>query len=149
MTFMTDSVFLDTNVLVAAGVQVAPFHEKASAYLRQLHEHKRVAWISRQILREYVGTLTRPQPYSPAFPGAGVAEQVELLQKHYRVADEDARCSEHLLAFIRDGRASGKQVHDANIVATMQVYGIKQLVTLNVGHFRRFEGLIDVVSLVP
>jgi len=41
----------------------------------------------------------------------------------------------------------GKQVHDANIVATMLVYGIPQLLTHNPSDFARFSGLISVLPL--
>ncbi|MBO1348300.1 MAG: hypothetical protein EBE86_013325 [Hormoscilla sp. GUM202] len=36
----------------------------------------------------------------------------------------------------------GAQVHDANIVATMLVYGIGELLTNNVDDFNRFSELI-------
>jgi predicted nucleic acid-binding protein len=41
----------------------------------------------------------------------------------------------------------GKQVHDANIVATMQAHGIRQLLTGNVADFNRFSALIRVLPL--
>jgi len=43
----------------------------------------------------------------------------------------------------------GRQVHDANIVATMQVYGITHLLTHNTDDFARFAHLITVVLLQP
>lgn len=42
----------------------------------------------------------------------------------------------------------GKQIHDANIVATMIAFDVPQLVTYNVADFQRFAGLISVVSEV-
>ena len=44
---------------------------------------------------------------------------------------------------------AGKQVHDANIVATMVTYGIRSLLTHNTGDFARFAHLITIVPLVP
>jgi predicted nucleic acid-binding protein len=41
----------------------------------------------------------------------------------------------------------GKQVHDANIAATMVVYNIHRLFTLNVADFARFSKLITVLTL--
>ncbi len=38
--------------------------------------------------------------------------------------------------------------HDANIGATMQVYGIRHLLTHNTADFARFAHLITVVPLV-
>ena len=42
----------------------------------------------------------------------------------------------------------GKQVHDANIVATMRANGLKRLATFNVADFARFEDEIAVEALV-
>jgi len=51
-----------------------------------------------------------------------------------------------LLAAIPCG---GKQVHDANIVATMLVHGVPNLLTHNAADFKRFSHLIAVLPLVP
>lgn len=40
----------------------------------------------------------------------------------------------------------GKQVHDANLVATMLVHGVTRLLTFNAADFRRFGTLIEVVA---
>jgi predicted nucleic acid-binding protein len=42
---------------------------------------------------------------------------------------------------------AGRQVHDANIVATMLANGITRLLTFNVADFRRFAALISVETL--
>ena len=42
----------------------------------------------------------------------------------------------------------GKQVHDANIVATMQAHGIGKLLTHNTVDFARYQHLITVIPLV-
>lgn len=39
----------------------------------------------------------------------------------------------------------GKQVHDANIVATMLAHGEARLLTFNAADFRRFVPLIEAV----
>ena len=39
----------------------------------------------------------------------------------------------------------GRQVHDANIVATMLAHGERRLLTFNEADFRRFDSLIDIV----
>ena len=55
----------------------------------------------------------------------------------------------HLLDLLNAVPIGGKQVHDANIVATMLAHGLKRLLTHNVADFRRFSPWIDVVPLVP
>jgi len=42
---------------------------------------------------------------------------------------------------------AGRQVHDANIVATMLTAGIDRLLTHNVKDFDRFSTLITVIPL--
>ena len=39
---------------------------------------------------------------------------------------------------------SGVQVHDARLVATMRVHGVRHLLTLNVGDFARYKGITGV-----
>ncbi|MBL8131909.1 MAG: hypothetical protein JNL42_08630 [Anaerolineae bacterium] len=41
---------------------------------------------------------------------------------------------------------SGKQVHDANLVATMLVYGIDTLLTINMDDLKRYMDRITLVS---
>lgn len=55
---------------------------------------------------------------------------------------------DELVRLLAQVRVAGKQIHDANIVATMQVYGILRLLTHNTAHFARFAHLITLVPLV-
>ena len=48
--------------------------------------------------------------------------------------------------FLEFHPVTGKQVHDANLVASMIEYGVFRLLTFNVADFQRFT---DVISLVP
>jgi hypothetical protein len=41
---------------------------------------------------------------------------------------------------------AGRQVHDANIVATMLAHGEDRLLTMNRGDLRRFEPQIEIVE---
>lgn len=64
-----------------------------------------------------------------------------------QVADDGPRVSERLFELMRKVPVGGKQVHDANIVATMLVYGISALLTDNVRDFERFAPWIEVRAL--
>ncbi len=54
--------FVDTNVLVYAAAESAPFHDRARAALVRFAVNERLS-ISRQILREYLAAMTRPQTW--------------------------------------------------------------------------------------
>jgi len=45
---------------------------------------------------------------------------------------------------VRQYQVSGKQVHDARLVAAMQVHGLQNLLTFNDNDFKRFTEIIAV-----
>jgi predicted nucleic acid-binding protein len=143
-----ETLCVDTNVLVYASVMEAPLH---GAALQAIQSHQRVGeilWISRQVLREYLATLTRPGQFRSPPSIAMLMTEVRHFAVRFRVADEGPLVTERLLGLLRAVSVAGKQVHDANIVATMQVYGIRHLLTHNVDAFTRFAAFVTVVPLV-
>lgn len=141
------TVFLDTNILLRANVAEAPLHTEALAALKALRARGDALWISRQVLREFVAVLTRPQVFATPRPPAIIVERVRYFQSHFWVADDTSAVTERLLTLLQTIPMGGKQIHDANIVATMQAYGIGYLLTLNAADFNRFSSLITIVSL--
>lgn len=149
MTTPADSpIFIDTNVLVFATRRSSQMHKPASAAMHEIIQQGMEAWISRQILREYLVQTTRPGAL-PHGTAETAAAQVESLYPFFEVADEDECVTEQLLKLLKKIGAAGKQVHDANIVATMLVNEIPQLLTHNVKDFGRYSHLITVIPLVP
>jgi predicted nucleic acid-binding protein len=51
---------------------------------------------------------------------------------------------DRLLALLGAHYGAGRQVYDANIVATMLKHGIYRLLTFNAADFRRFKGIIEL-----
>src|SRR5208337_303105 len=79
-TTADDPVFVDTNVLVYANTVRSPLHIRAQLALQDLSASAIPLWISRQIRREYLATLSRPQTFSaPVAPAALVAVVVCFL----------------------------------------------------------------------
>ena len=144
-----DRVFVDTNVLAYEATPTAPLHAIAHAALSHLLVAGAEIWVSRQVLREFVATLTRPQSYAPATPAAVVVANVSRLETQLRVAEDGPLVFARLLALLGSVPCGGKQVHDANIVATMLAHGVPTLLTHNVKDFQRFAGHVAVAPLVP
>jgi len=111
-----NALFVDTNVLVYANVTESPLHEQALGSIQAARKDGQTLWISRQVLREYLVTLTRPQAFA-ALPRKLVLDQVEQFIKQFDVAEDTAAVTEHLIELLADYKLGGKQVHDANIVA--------------------------------
>ena len=46
-----------------------------------------------------------------------------------------------------DVECSGKQVHDADVIATMVAHDVGTVVTMNLADFARFERYVSLVEL--
>jgi predicted nucleic acid-binding protein len=75
-----DPVFVDTNILVFAAITSSPFHAEAFGQLDAFRQAGVELWISRQILREYLAVLSRPQPFSPPLSAATLIADVGRFQ---------------------------------------------------------------------
>jgi len=146
MTTGVNSAFLDTNVLVYANVMESPFHQSAIKTIQFYYGIGTELWISRQILREYIAVLTRPQIFAKPVSVLVVADRIRFFQSHFQVAEENPQITEELLILVERFNVGGNQVHDANIIATMRVYGINNLITHNASDFKRFS---DIVNILP
>lgn len=146
-TKAADRVFLDTNILVYASSIRAPFHQSALTAVQKAHETNTELWISRQVLREYLAALSRPQPFAASGALDVLVSDVRYFSTHFSVAEDCAEVTEALLDLAVRFDIRGKQIHDANIVATMVVYNIPTLLTANVGDFTRYESLINIKAL--
>lgn len=71
---------------------------------------------------------------------------VERFLAHLNMAEDGPQVTKELLQLLANHVIGGKQVHDANIVATMLAHGITRLLTFNEGDFRRFNSLIEIVN---
>ena len=140
-------VFIDTNILVFATILQAPFHQQARSRLHSLRQTNTTLWISPQVIREYLAVITRPQTFSQPLSAADAARDARGLMRRFRLAEVDAGVTLSLLQLLNTIQIGGKQVHDANIVATMQTHGIGQLLTHNVSDFARYSHLITVIPL--
>lgn len=146
-TTAADRVFVDTNVLIRATIASAPLHDQAVRALVRLRERRVELWISNQVIREYIANLTRPQQYSHAIPFGAVLDQVRRLRTLFKVAEDTSLGLDHLLRLLADVPTGGKQVHDANVVATMLAFGINCILTHNIEDVRRFANKIAILPL--
>ena len=102
--------------------------------------------ISRQIMREYLAVVTRPQVWPVAMTLSEALDDVRQLLGNLDVLEDGPMVTEFLFNLCRDVPVGGRQIHDANIVATMLAHGERRLLTFNRADFRRYEGYIDVID---
>lgn len=148
MTKVAERAFLDTNVLLAATDEGREGHYRADAALNEWPESGVALYSSGQVLREYLCVATRPV----ASNGLGLArldavENARSLRTRLRLLTEDEKVNERLLDLLAETDCTGKQIHDANIVATMLAHGVETLVTANPADFELFEDRIAIERL--
>jgi predicted nucleic acid-binding protein len=139
-------IFVDTNVLASAIIPESPRYFHAQGLLRRLARSDAEVWISRQVIREFVATLSRQDFFRQKFGPRDLTNAGRNLVKRYVVAEDQEIITEQLFLLLEQVPCGGKQVHDANIVATMLAFDIPQLVTYNLEDFRRFSGFIQVAA---
>jgi len=139
-------VFLDTNLLMYAVIPESPRYFHARGILQRLEQSDAEAWVSRQVLREFLAGMSRPQVFAGGFSASDMLTAMLEYERQLFVAEDHALVTEQLCLLIEKVPSGGKQIHDANIVATMLAFDIPQLITYNLDDFRRFSGLISVSS---
>ncbi|MFT4296606.1 MAG: PIN domain-containing protein [Micropruina sp.] len=138
-------VLVDTNVLLAATDRARAAHPAA---LRFLNEDGRRLALTPQIVREYLAVATRSvEANGLGLSSADALSNLTQFIDDLQILAEDAATTARLMELIGRGLASGKQVHDANLVAVAIAHNADVIVTDNTRHFARFSDLIAVESL--
>lgn len=147
-TALPSRALVDTNVFLSATDQGRAEHRQAMLILNEWAARGTTLYASGQIMREYLAVATRPVEGN----GLGLKQpdalaNVRAFRTRTSLLAEDTNVAERLLDVLDEITCSGKQVHDANIVATMLVHGIDSLITMNVADFSRFEHIITLIAL--
>lgn len=102
--------------------------------------------ISRQVICEYLVQITQPQTYSQPLAYPDVQSKMQIIQRLFKIVDDTEAVASRLLQLLKDFPTQGKQIHDANVVATILVNGIGALLTINLRDMKRFEPLISILT---
>ncbi len=140
-------VFIDTNILIYAKIKNNPLNELVSNKLKDLLRFNKFC-ISRQIVREYLSTMTKQKTIEPNINKFAIINDINNIVNNFIVFNESKATTEILFELIKVFDVGGKQIHDANIVATMLENNIKDLFTHNVKDFERYKELINIIPLI-
>lgn len=134
------SVLVDTNVLLR---RTQPDHESyflAIESVALLLEREELVYFTPQNISEFWNVATRPQGQN----GLGfsvaltAAEVTKIEQALVLLPDSPAAYTEWKRLVIAHG-VIGAKVHDARLVASMNVHGIDRILTFNVDDFKRYD----------
>ncbi|MCY4652256.1 MAG: PIN domain-containing protein [Dehalococcoidia bacterium] len=139
-------MFIDTNVLIYSRIIEAPLHNVAGENLERVRLSNEPLRISRQIIREYVSVVTRPQTWLNPLTSEEALEEIDWLISRFEILEDGYDVTEWLITLLSEVSVGGRQIHDANIVATMLAHGEHRLLTFNTSDFRRFGAHIELVD---
>ena len=102
--------------------------------------------LSRQVVREYLAVVTRPQAWPVALTREEALDDADRLIGSFEILEDGPMITESLIGLCREVPVGGSQIHDANIVATMLAHGERRLLTFNAADFRRYGDRIELVG---
>ncbi len=137
-------ILLDTNSLIYLKFSSLGFHQSTKSIFINLTERNNTFHISNQILREYIASCTREKLHKSY---EEVIFDCEEFTQAFEVFEDTKQVSISLLELCKKYQINGKQVHDANIAATMLANSIPYILTANVTDFKRFSDLIKIIPI--
>jgi predicted nucleic acid-binding protein len=139
-----EPLFVDTNVLIDATDLRRPNHAAAVRLL----ERRPALVFSAQVAREYLAVATRPAAVNGlGLPLDRALANLSELRQVVRLLPEERPLLPSLLSLLGAVPCEGKAIHDALIVATMQVHRVRRIVTANAEHFARFREIVEIVEV--
>jgi len=143
------AVLVDTNVLLRLAQPHHPSAPLAARALRVLRAGNESLHITQQNLVEFWAVATRPSDAN----GLGLtteqaAAEVDALKRLFVLLPE-LPLQDAWERLVADYRVSGKNVHDARLVAAMVAHGIESILTFNPQDFLRYEEIrvLDVTKI--
>jgi toxin-antitoxin system PIN domain toxin len=135
-------IAVDTNVLVYAHREEAPFHAPALEVLARLAGGTAPWAIPWPCLHEFFSVVTHPRIYAPPTPRELALEAIAAWVgvPSVRLLSEGPEHAELLASLVRGGRIAGPAVHDARIAALCLANGVTELYSAD-RDFSRFSRL--------
>jgi predicted nucleic acid-binding protein len=141
------NVALDTNILTRTAQPAHSSHKDTLDALEVLKKQGEDLCIVPQNLYEFWVVATRPLAANGLAMSIVEAEaELTSIKKLFRFLNDTPAVYEEWERLVLRHAVSGKNAHDARIVAAMFVHGITRLLTFNADDFKRFS---DIVVLTP
>jgi predicted nucleic acid-binding protein len=135
-------VLFDTNVLIYLANETDKYHTAARVAFENLLRADVRLWMTAQNAVEFWAVSTK----SPAANGIGLSVgQVELqlrsLETKIQLLPESATVHATWRRIVQQLAVQGRQVYDARLVASMEIYNIRAILTKNTRDFERYASV--------
>jgi predicted nucleic acid-binding protein len=133
-------ILADTNILLRTLYSSDPLYAIADNALAELRRRRETICICPQNLIEFWAVATRPRDaYSNGLgmDTATATKEMTALLNLFRLLPYTPDVLEEWRRMVMVYGISGKQTHDAHLVALMQVHSVTSILTFNDRHFKR------------
>jgi predicted nucleic acid-binding protein len=137
------AVLVDTNILLRSVQTHHPHYALVERAFIALRAHRETLHVTVQNFVEFWAVATRPERNEN---GLGMttevaAKELAALKKLFQLLPDPGSVFDEWEQLVTTYKVSGKNTHDACLVATMKLHGITRILTFNVADFRRFPGI--------
>lgn len=136
---------VDTNVLLRSAQTSHPAYADVARSVSILAARRDELHVGAQNLIEFWAVATRPIVNNGL--GLSVTQtevEVSRLKNLFALVPDTPDIFSEWERIVSQYQVSGKQVHDARLVAAMKVHGLQNLLTFNDGDFTRFGEIVVV-----
>jgi len=136
------SILVDSNILLRSLHPEHPHYPIAQNALATLRVRIEPLCLAPQNLIEFWAVATRSRDDNGlGMTHARAAAEIEKLRRFFRLLPATPDIFEVWQRMVIALGITGKQTHDAHLVAVMEVYSVTSILTFNTGHFKRFPGI--------
>ncbi len=130
---------IDSSLLLRHANAADMAYPAADKAIRTLHHQGESLRTAPQVFVEFRSVATRPVAVNGlGLSAADVETKSAIYEATFPLLPETSDIFPAWKALVQASGATGKQVHDARLVAICHVYGITHVLTFNVRHFARF-----------
>jgi predicted nucleic acid-binding protein len=138
----SDLMLVDTNILIRWVQSADPEFPLARNAVQQLEDLGVAPCYTSQNLAEFWNVLTRPRTrngYGLTIPE--VLTRTECIEGKFQLLPDSLMVHQEWRRLLVTYRVCGVQVHDARLVAAMNVHRVPRILTFNTKDFARFGGI--------
>jgi predicted nucleic acid-binding protein len=133
------SVLVDTNILLRRVQPDHAHHALAIDSVARLLAAGELVYFTWQNISEFWNVMTRPITANGlGFPPAFAMQEVRKIEAVIALLPDSPAAYEEWKRLVSTHAVSGVKVHDARLVALMNVHGVRQILTFNTDDFVRF-----------
>ena len=135
------ATLVDTNILLRYLNPKDP-HCTADNAIAALRLRNEPLCVGPQNLIEFWAVATRPTTQNgPGMTTAEAESEITSIRRLFRLLPHTPDVVEEWRRIVTRHGVSGKQTHDAHLVALMEVNDVTTILTFNGSDFRRFDGI--------